>query len=311
MGTRVTIGTRGSKLALWQANWVKDQLEKRHPGIRVALEIIKTKGDKILDVPLAKVGGKGLFVKEIEEALLDGRIDIAVHSMKDMPAEIPAGLCIGAVPERETPVDVLIAREGLNLQDMGPAPTIGTSSLRRAAQLRHIRPDVQIVPLRGNLDTRLRKLVDENLDAIVLAAAGVKRLGLAGRITEYLPPDVMLPAVGQGALCIETRITDPVITPFVSALNHATTRSAVLAERAFLARLEGGCQVPIAGHATLTGDRLSMTGLVADLQGQTMVRETLEGPAEQAETIGLDLAGKLLERGARTILDSLQTELHS
>jgi hydroxymethylbilane synthase len=311
MGTTVTIGTRGSKLALWQANWVKDQLEKRHPNIRVVLEIIKTKGDKILDVPLAKVGGKGLFVKEIEEALLDGRIDIAVHSMKDMPAEIPAGLCIGAVPERETPTDVLIAREGLRLQDMDPAPKIGTSSLRRAAQLRHIRPDVLIVPLRGNLDTRLRKLVDENLDAIVLAAAGVKRLGLAGRITEYLPPDVMLPAVGQGALCIETRIADPVITPFVGALNHAATRSAVLAERAFLARLEGGCQVPIAGHATLAGDRLSMTGLVADLEGQTMVRETLEGPAEQAETIGLDLAGKLLERGARTILDSLQTELHS
>jgi len=311
MGTTVTIGTRGSKLALWQANWVKDQLEKRHPGIHVVLEIIKTKGDKILDVPLAKVGGKGLFVKEIEEALLDGRIDIAVHSMKDMPAEIPTGLCIGAVPERETPTDVLIAREGLRLQDMGPSPRIGTSSLRRGAQLLHIRPDVQIVPLRGNLDTRLRKLVDENLDAIVLAAAGVKRLGLAGRITEYLRPDVMLPAVGQVALCIETRLADPVITPLVSALNHGETRSAVLAERAFLARLEGGCQVPIAGHATLAGDRLSITGLVADLEGQTLVRETLEGPAEKAETIGLELAGKLLERGARTILDSLQTELHS
>ena len=311
MGTTVTIGTRGSKLALWQANWVKDQLANQHHGLRVALEIIKTKGDKILDVPLAKVGGKGLFVKEIEEALLDGRIDIAVHSMKDMPAEIPTGLCIGAVPERETPTDVLIACEGLRLQDMGPSPRIGTSSLRRGAQLLHIRPDVRIVPLRGNLDTRLRKLVDENLDAIVLAAAGVKRLGLAGRITEYLPPDVMLPAVGQGALCIETRLADPVITPLVSALNHAGTRSAVLAERAFLARLEGGCQVPIAGHATLAGDRLSMTGLVADLKGQILVRETLEGPAEQAETIVLELAGKLLELGARSILDSLQTELHS
>ena len=235
----------------------------------------------------------------------------AVRYGIDMPAEIPAGLCIGAVPERETPTDVLIAREGLRLQDMGSTPRIGTSSLRRGAQLLHIRPDVQIVPLRGNLDTRLRKLVDENLDAIVLAAAGVKRLGLAERVTEYLHPNVMLPAVGQGALCIETRLADPVITPLVSALNHAATRSAVLAERAFLALLEGGCQVPIAGHATLAGDRLSMSGLVADLEGQTLVRETLEGPAEQAETIGLDLAGKLLERGARTILDSLQTELHS
>ena len=311
MGTTVTIGTRGSKLALWQANWVKDRLESSHPGTRVALEIIKTKGDKILDVPLAKVGGKGLFVKEIEEALLDRRIDIAVHSMKDMPAQIPAGLCIGAVPERETPVDVLIAREGLHLQDMGPGPTIGTSSLRRAAQLRHIRPDVQIMPLRGNLDTRLRKLVDENLDAIVLAAAGVKRLGLADRITEYLTPEIMLPAVGQGALCVETRIEDPVITPLITPLNHAATRWAVMAERAFLARLEGGCQVPIAGHATLTGGRLRMTGLVADLQGKTFVSETVEGPAEEAEAIGLDVAGKLLEQGARAILDSLQTELNS
>jgi len=311
MGTTVTIGTRGSKLALWQANWVKDRLENRHPETRVALKVIKTKGDIILDVPLAKVGGKGLFVKEIEEALLDGRIDIAVHSMKDMPAHIPAGLCIGAVPERETPVDVLIARAGLRLQDMGPAPTIGTSSLRRAAQLRHIRPDVQIVPLRGNLDTRLRKLAEENLDAIVLAAAGVKRLGLAERITEYLLPEVMLPAVGQGALCVETRVDDPVITPLVSPLNHATTRWAVMAERAFLARLEGGCQVPIAGHATLTGEHLRMTGLVADLQGTFFVSETLEGPAENAEAIGLELADKLLAQGARAILDSLQTELDS
>jgi hydroxymethylbilane synthase len=311
MGSTVTIGTRGSKLALWQANWVKDRLATIHPGTRVALEIIKTKGDKILDVPLAKVGGKGLFVKEIEEALLDKRIDIAVHSMKDMPAHIPAGLCIGAVPEREMPVDVLIAREGLHLQDMGPAPTIGTSSLRRAAQLRHIRPDVRIMPLRGNLDTRLRKLVDENLDAIVLAAAGVKRLGLAERITEYLPPDVMLPAVGQGALCVETRTDDPVITPLINPLNHDATRWAVMAERAFLARLEGGCQVPIAGHATLTGGHLSMTGLVADLQGTFFVSETLAGPAADAETIGLELAEKLLEQGARSVLDSLQTELDS
>ena len=181
MESSVTIGTRGSQLALWQANWIKDRLETLHPGIRVALEIIKTKGDKITDVPLAKVGGKGLFVKEIEQALIEGHVDIAVHSMKDMPAEIPADLCIGAVPERETPMDVLIARNGLSLNKLGQNPRIGTSSLRRAAQLRHARPDAVIVPLRGNLDTRLRKLVEEQLDAIVLAAAGVKRLGLAVR----------------------------------------------------------------------------------------------------------------------------------
>jgi len=311
MGSTVTIGTRGSKLALWQANWIKDRLETLHPGTRVALNVIKTKGDKIQDVPLAKVGGKGLFVKEIEEALLAGRIDIAVHSMKDMPAEIPAGLCIGAIPEREAPLDVLIAREGLTLDKLGPGPRIGTSSLRRAAQLRHARPDVAIVPLRGNLDTRLRKLAEEQLDAIVLAAAGVKRLGLADRITEILPPEVMLPAVGQGALCVETRAADPVMTPLMIPLDHAATRQAVLAERAFLARLEGGCQVPIAGHATLDGDRLSMTGLVADLDGRTMVRHTLDGPAANAEAIGLAVAEQLLEQGAGPILDSLQMELPS
>lgn len=311
MGNTFTIGTRGSKLALWQANWVKERLETLHPGIDVVLEIIKTKGDKILDVPLAKVGGKGLFVKEIEEALLDGRIDVAVHSMKDMPAEIPAGLCIGAVPEREVPVDVLIAREGLTLEQMGPAPRIGTSSLRRAAQLRHLRPDVQIIPLRGNLDTRMRKLVDEKMDAIILAAAGVKRLGWEERITEYLAPDVMLPAVGQGALCVETRTDDPRITPLIAPMNHTDTRWAVLAERSYLTRLEGGCQVPIAGHATLSGDNLNITGLVADLQGETLVRDSCAGRAENAEIIGLDLAERLLQKGARTILDSLQTDIHS
>jgi len=311
MAAEVTIGTRGSKLALWQANWVKAHLEDLHKDIRVTLTIIKTKGDKILDVPLAKVGGKGLFVKEIEEALLDGRVDIAVHSMKDMPAEIPAGLTIGAIPEREVPVDVLIARMGRPLKQLGPAPRIGTSSLRRAAQLRHARPDVIITPLRGNLDTRLRKLAEEKLDAIVLAAAGVKRLGLAERITEYLSPEVMLPAVGQGALCLETRSDDPLITPLMAPLNHPATRWAVLAERAFLTRLEGGCQVPIAGHAVLDGHHLSMTGLVADVEGRTVVRQTLDGPAENAETIGLTLAERLLEQGARSILDSLQTEIHS
>ncbi len=309
MAPTVTIGTRGSKLALWQADFVKQRLEMLHPGTRVALEIIKTKGDKILDVPLAKVGGKGLFVKEIEEALLDGRIDIAVHSMKDMPAEIPTGLCIGAVPEREAPGDVLIARQGRSLKALGPAPRIGTSSLRRAAQLRHVRPDTRIVPLRGNLDTRLRKLAEEGLDAIVLAAAGVIRLGMTERITEYLAPEVMLPAVGQGALCVETRREDPVISPLIAPLDHAATRHTVLAERAFLARLEGGCQVPIAGHATLTGTTLTLTGLVAGLEGTPIIKETLTGPSDQASAIGLQLAERLLDKGARTILDTLQTDM--
>ena len=311
MTANIRIGTRGSKLALWQAEWVKSRLEALHPPLTVALTIIKTKGDKILDVPLAKVGGKGLFVKEIEEALLDGRIDLAVHSMKDMPAEIPDGLCIGAVPERETPVDALIARKGQTLEALPRGARVGTSSLRRSSQLLRARADLEIVPLRGNLDTRLRKLDEGQMDAIVLAGAGIRRLGLEERITQRLAPETMLPAVGQGALCVETRAADPQIAPLVAPLEDERTRLAVTAERAFLHRLEGGCQVPIAGHATLTGERLSITGLVADLQGEYYVSETLEGPAENAEAIGLELAGKLLEQGARAILDSLQTELNS
>ncbi len=309
MAGTVHIGTRGSKLALWQAEWVQSRLERIHPGLHVELTVIKTKGDKILDVPLAKVGGKGLFVKEIEEALLARRVDLAVHSMKDMPSEIPAGLCIGAVPERETPVDALVSREGQNLDDLPRGARIGTSSLRRSSQLLRARPDIEIVPLRGNLDTRLRKLDQGQMEAIVLAAAGIRRLGLEARITQLLTPEIMLPAVGQGALCIETRDGDDRIAPLVAPLEDSPTRIAVTAERAFLHRLEGGCQVPIAGHATLKENRLALCGLVSDLKGEQVFREILAGPPAQAETIGQDLAGTLLEQGAKAVLDSLQTEL--
>ncbi len=224
-GSTITIGTRGSQLALWQANWVKDAIRSQHPDLAVELAIIKTKGDKILDVPLAKVGGKGLFVKEIEEALLVGRIDLAVHSMKDMPAEIPAGLCIGAIPEREEPRDVLITRSGLRLDRLKQGARVGTSSLRRPAQLLYVRPDITIVPLRGNLDTRLKKLESECMDAIVLAAAGVRRLGLEDRITQILDEAIMLPAVGQGALCIEIREGDPRVAPMVAHMDDLASRS--------------------------------------------------------------------------------------
>ena len=305
MGSTIVIGTRGSQLALWQANWVKSALETEHPGLSVELEVIKTKGDKILDVPLAKVGGKGLFVKEIEEALLDRRIDLAVHSMKDMPSEIPPGLCIGAVPERETPGDVLISRNGKTLAELPIGATIGTSSLRRAAQLMHQRPDLNIVTLRGNLTTRLKKLETEELDAIVLAAAGVKRLGFDDRVTELLNPEVMLPAVGQGALCIEIRREDPVIGPLVSAIDHGPTRTVVSGERAFLHRLEGGCQVPIAAHGTLDGDRYCLCGLVASVDGVTVYKECLEGTSHDSEQMGVRLADRLLARGARGILETL------
>jgi hydroxymethylbilane synthase len=305
----VRIGTRGSKLALWQAEWVKSRLAHFHPELSVELTIIKTQGDKILDVPLAKVGGKGLFVKEIEEALLDGRIDLAVHSMKDMPAEIPDGLGIGAVPAREIPMDALVARNGRTLDALPAGARIGTSSLRRASQLLRARPDIAIVALRGNLDTRLRKLDEGRMEAIVLAGAGLQRLGLADRITQLLEPEIMLPAVGQGALCVETRCDDQRIGPLVAPLDDRITRQAVTAERAFLHRLEGGCQVPIAGHATLEQERLTLCGLVSDLQGQTVFRATRTGAAADAADIGRDLAGLLLDQGAQTVLDRLQTEI--
>jgi len=302
---KITIGTRGSQLALWQANWVKTAISQTHPEYSVELTIIKTRGDKILDVPLAKVGGKGLFVKEIEEALLDGRIDLAVHSMKDMPAEIPAGLCIGAVPKREEPRDVLITRSGLSFEQLRQGARIGTSSLRRSAQLLHVRADIQIVPLRGNLDTRLKKLENEDLDAIVLAAAGVRRLGLAHRITQILDESLMLPAVGQGALCIEIREADPRIRGVADALNHMMTQQVVMGERAFLNRLEGGCQVPIAGHGQIDDTGFSLTGLVCDVDGSHLIKETRCGSADQSERIGLELADALLARGAGEILERL------
>ncbi len=310
MDKTIKIGTRGSKLALWQANWVKSSLEIKHPFLSIELEIIKTKGDKILDVPLAKVGGKGLFVKEIEEALIDGRIDLAVHSMKDMPGDIPDGLCIGAIPEREIPQDVLISRHKKPLLELAPGAKIGTSSLRRKSQLLHTRPDLIVLPLRGNLDTRLNKLETENLDAIVLAAAGVKRLGLESRITEYLDENIMLPAVGQGALCIEVRENDPVVEPIVASLEHPHTRTVILGERAFLNRLEGGCQVPIAAYGKIDKNIFTLAGLVATVDGKTLFKETLTGPEDSSESIGIKLAERLISMGAEEIIETLKNELN-
>ncbi len=301
----IKIGTRGSKLALWQANWVKSALRAGHPSLFVELVPIKTKGDKILDVALAKVGGKGLFVKEIEEALLNGHIDLAVHSMKDMPSEIPKGLCIGAIPRRETPQDVLISRKSLLLSQIGPNARIGTSSLRRAAQLLHARPDLVITPLRGNLDTRLKKLDAENLDGIILAAAGVKRLGLEHKITEYLDEKVMLPAVGQGALCIEIRENDSEVESIVSLLEHHETRTVVMGERAFLKRLEGGCQVPIAAYGKIEKNKFTLCGLVATVDGTTVIKDSLSGQKDSSEIIGVKLADCLIEMGAKTIMENL------
>jgi hydroxymethylbilane synthase len=301
----IKIGTRGSALAVWQAEWVRSQLLALHPEHEIELVKIKTTGDKIQDVPLAQVGGKGLFVKEIETALLEGQVDLAVHSMKDMPAELPPGLCIGAVPERENPLDVLISRNGHAFKDLPEGARVGSSSLRRCAQARHARPDITVHSLRGNLDTRLRKLETEGLDAIVLAAAGVKRLGLKDRITEYLPETIMLPAIGQGALSIETREEDETIHSLTAAMDHRDTRLAVETERAFLARLEGGCQVPIAGHAKVTENTIVLAGLVAEVDGSLLLRETISGPLDQGEKLGVEMADRLLEKGAREILENV------
>lgn len=302
MSKTIKIGTRGSQLALWQADWVKSNLQSTYPSLSVELVIIKTKGDKILDVPLAQVGGKGLFVKEIEAAIIDGRVDLAVHSMKDMPSMIPEELTIGAIPHRETPEDVLISKNDLAFSELPAGARIGTSSLRRSAQLLHLRPDISIIPLRGNLDTRLKKLDTEDMDAIVLAAAGVKRLNFGNRITQYLDETQMLPAVGQGALCIEIRKNDTDIFSLVEPMDHLPTRIVVSAERAFLNRLEGGCQVPIAAHGKIDGNNITLTGLVANVEGTVLIRDSVIGPKAESETLGIALAERLLSKGAQEIL---------
>jgi len=305
MPSELKIGTRGSQLALFQANWVKDRLVQVHPNLDVLLVKIKTTGDKIQDAPLAKIGGKGLFVKEIEEALLQKRADLAVHSIKDVPTEFPKGLHLSVITKREDPRDVLISKDGKPLKDLPKGAKIGTSSLRRQAQLLHFRSDFELIPLRGNLDTRLKKLKTMNLDAIILALAGVKRLGFEERITEIIPPEVSLPAIGQGALGIETRMADQEVERQIRFLNDRDSSIAVSAERAFLGKLEGGCQVPIAAFARIVGASLQIDGLVGTTDGQRLIRHHLEGPVEKAESLGVELAEILLGQGAKEILDEV------
>ena len=300
------IGTRASQLALWQANWVKSELEKKYPDLEVTLTKIKTQGDKILDVPLAMVGGKGLFVKEIEEAMLRGEIDIAVHSMKDVPTIFPPGLGLRCITEREDCRDIVILRPGFkSFRDLPQGARIGTSSLRRKAMLLHLRPDFQMVDIRGNVETRMRKLTEDDLDAVVLAAAGMHRLGFGKQISEYLPVDISLPAIGQGALGLESRIDDAEINDLIDFFNHPATAAAVKAERAVLSRLEGGCQVPIAAHGTVTGDRLKLDALVASVDGLEMIRKQVECHVDDAEKAGTSLADDLLLKGAGRILNEV------
>jgi len=298
----IRLGTRGSALALVQANWVKAKLEERHPGLAVGLVIIKTSGDKLKDVPLAQVGGKGLFIKEIEEALFAGEVDLAVHSLKDMPAVVPDGLVIGAVPLREDWRDAFISHNFRTLADIPAGGRVGTGSLRRRVQLLHLRPDLEIVPIRGNVDTRVRKMAEQGLDALILAAAGLSRLGLTQLARSFLSAQEMLPAVSQGALGLEVRAGDGRAQELIAFLDDPATHTAVTAERAFLARLEGGCVVPVAGLAQVEGGQVAFQALIGDLEGRHLVQGEISGPTAAAGTLGRTLAERLLDQGGREIL---------
>ena len=299
--SNLKLGTRGSALALWQANWTKNALEQRWPGLTVELVPIKTTGDKILDVPLAKIGGKGLFTKELDEALLDKRIDLAVHSLKDVPFQLPEGIDFGAIPEREDPRDAFISN-GPKLPELSPQAKVGTSSLRRQVQLRHRFPSLNLVTLRGNVDTRLRKLDAGEFDAIILAAAGLKRLGHENRITQFLEDDTMISAVGQGALGIVCRSNDTETRRLLSVLDHPSTRTAVTAERGLLRALGGSCQVPVAGRARLEAGRLVIKGLIASLDGTRVIQDEVSGTSKDPAALGMELGQKLLAMGAGEIL---------
>ncbi len=302
---RLVIASRQSRLALWQSEHVAARLREAYPGCEVSILGLTTRGDRILDTPLSKVGGKGLFVKELEEALADGRADLAVHSAKDVPMGLPPGFCIAAIPEREDPRDCFVSARYARLEDMPAGAVVGTSSLRREAQLRERHPALEIRSLRGNLDTRLAKLDRGEYDAVALAAAGLKRLGLAQRIRATLEPEAVLPSPGQGALAIECREDQDRLRRQLAVLEHADTADCIRAERAVSRALSGSCQVPLAAYAVLRGERIFLRGLVATPDGRRTVRAEIEGPRREGERLGEALAGRLLERGASAVLASL------
>ena len=307
MGKVLRIGTRRSPLAVWQAEHIKGLLETHHPGLSCTLTRIVTEGDRILEVSLARFGGKGLFVKAIEDALLRKEIDLAVHSMKDLPSDLPAGLILGAVPAREDPRDALICREpGLRLPDLRPGACVGTSSLRRASQLRFHRRDLVTAPARGNVETRLRRLEEGRFDGIVLAMAGLKRLGQTHRISQALEPEICLPAIGQGALAIETREDDTALIETLRPLHDPRTAAEVTGERAFLATLGGGCHVPVACLGELSNSALTLVGLVASLDGSVCIRRRCHGTAENAVSLGRDLAEQIRRAGGEEILEEIR-----
>ena len=306
MKKTITIGTRKSLLALWQSNYIKSCLEKEYPDCEVRLQKIVTKGDKILDVPLSKIGGKGLFTKEIETALLDGEVDLAVHSLKDMPTKLPDGLCLTAITERAVVGDAFVSNKYNTFAEMPAGAVLGTSSLRRKAQLLAKRPDLDIRDLRGNVDTRLHKLDEGQYDAVILAAAGLTRLGYGDRIKETLPCDFCIPAVGQGALAIECRTDNTEVRAMLEFLNHPATKSCTDAERAFLGLVEGGCQVPIGVHAdVMENDRMHVTAIIASLDGSTLLRDEIDGDAADAIALGQTLGKRMLDNGGKAILDEI------
>lgn len=306
--TLVILGSRGSKLALIQTEWVKDHIKFFRSDIDFHVKRISTTGDKITDVALAKVGGKGLFTKEIENELAAGIIDLAVHSMKDLPTTLPDGLTIGAVPLREDPRDVLVSRDDMTLSDLPEGAVVGTCSLRRKAQLLAARPDLRVTDLRGNLDTRLRKIEEGKYDAAVLACAGIRRLGKREVISHIIDIETIVPAVGQGALCIEIRENNPFVEEMLIPLNHKETEIAIRAERALMAKLEGGCQVPVGGHAQMEEGLLTLRGIVASLDGEKLVRAKETGDPASPEELGVKVADRLLEMGAGEILDKIREE---
>ncbi|HGY0695866.1 TPA: hydroxymethylbilane synthase [Vibrio cholerae] len=303
--TPIRIATRQSPLALWQANYVKDALMAAHPGLQVELVTMVTRGDVILDTPLAKVGGKGLFVKELEIAMLEGRADLAVHSMKDVPVDFPDGLGLVTICEREDPRDAFVSNTYAKIEDLPSGAIVGTCSLRRQCQLKAARPDLVIKELRGNVGTRLSKLDAGEYDAIILAAAGLKRLELESRIRSFIEPEQSLPAVGQGAVGIECRVNDQRVRPLLAPLNHADTADRVRCERAMNLTLQGGCQVPIGSYALLEGDTIWLRALVGEPDGSQIVRGEIRGPRTQAEQLGITLAEQLLSQGAKEILERL------
>ncbi len=316
MGFKFTIGTRSSKLALWQANHIKETLEKLYPDLKINLKEIKTKGDHITDVALSKIGGKGLFTKEIEDALLNNEIDLAIHSLKDLPTKLPDGLKIGAVLKREKPDDVLIvcrsvACNASTFINLPPSSKIGTSSLRRTAQLKAIRNDLEYLDLRGNLDTRIKKLEEGQFDAIVLAYAGVKRLGLESKISEHFNPKDILPAVGQGALAVEIRENDSAMEEIIAKLNNEETYLISICERAFLEKLQGGCQVPIGAYSEIENNKITLHGMIASLDGKKIIKDTMVSDLEidECRNAGINLAKTLLQMGGKEILKEI-VEIH-